>query len=395
MRYRKFKADALFTGKELLDSNNILITGENGIIESVVKEQDAGDNIEILEGIISPGFINSHCHLELSHMKDAVEPGTGLIDFLIKVVSDRMAVKEAIDVAIENTDKEMFNAGIVAVGDICNTADSLSTKLQSKIYYHNFIEALGFAESAAAARFSAYQAVYDKFYEAGFTENTSIVPHAPYTISAGMFHLINEASAGRIISIHNQECLAEDELYQTKTGDFFRLYHHLKMNTDFFQPYKKTSLQSYLPLIDKPKTVLLVHNTFTKQSDIEFSVEQSKKTSQQIFWCICANANLYIENALPPVELLKQNNCNIVLGTDSYSSNTSLNILDELKTLQKNFPSILLEEMLQWATANGAKALGIDHKFGSFEPGKQPGVMLITNLHNKKLNQASVAKRIF
>src|SRR4029078_1276708 len=98
----------------------------------------------------------------------------------------------------------------------------------------------------------------------------------------------------------------------------------------------------------------------------DFSVQHTVKTKQEIFWCLCPNANLYIENALPPIELFRQNNCNIVLGTDSYSSNTSLNILDELKTLQKNFPSIAFEEMLPWATSNGAKALGIASKFGSF-----------------------------
>lgn len=97
----------------------------------------------------------------------------------------------------------------------------------------------------------------------------------------------------------------------------------------------------------------------------------------QTFFCLCINANQYIENALPPIEMLRKNNCTIVLGTDSLASNWSLNILDEIKTIKQNFPAIALEEMLQWATINGAKALQMENDLGSFEKGKKPGVVLI------------------
>ncbi len=377
----------------MLDANHILITDKNGVIQSIVDEKDAGDDVEVFEGIISPGFINCHCHLELSHMKNVIESGTGLIDFLIKVVSKRGAIKEEMQLAIKAADKEMFDAGIVAVGDISNTTDSLQTKLQSKIHYHNFIEVLGFSEEKANIVLESYLKVYKEFCSAGL-KNTSIVPHAPYTISRLMFSLINDLSEQKIISIHNQECLAEDELYQTKAGDFFRLYHHLNINTDFFQPYNKSSLQSYLPMLNKPKQILLIHNTFTTQADIEFANQQSIINNQQLFWCLCANANLYIENKLPPVELFRKNNCDLVLGTDSYSSNWSLNILDEIKTLQRNFPSLQLTELLQWATLNGAKALKIDNEFGSFEKGKKPGIIVIDNINDKKITSQSTTKRI-
>ena len=129
-------------------------------------------------------------------MKNVIESGTGLIDFLIKVVSMRGAVKEEMDAAIQNADEEMYNGGIVAVGDISNTTDSLQTKLQSKIRYQNFIEVLGFSEERAKIALEPYLNVYKDFCDAGLEENTSIVPHAPYTISTTMFNLINDLSAG-------------------------------------------------------------------------------------------------------------------------------------------------------------------------------------------------------
>jgi cytosine/adenosine deaminase-related metal-dependent hydrolase len=199
MSYRKIKGDYLFTGREILDGDHVLITDEGGVVQDIMLHENAGDNIEILEGMLSPGFVNCHCHLELSHMKNAVESETGLVEFLIRVISKRAAVKEEIEAAMTAADEEMYKGGVVAVGDISNTTDSIKAKQQSKIRYHNFIEVLGFTEEKAAAAFERYLQVHQDFCVAGFAENTSIVPHAPYTISKAVFSLINDISAGRII----------------------------------------------------------------------------------------------------------------------------------------------------------------------------------------------------
>ena len=209
MRYRKFKADFIFDGKEILGEDKVLITNENGLIEAIVNEADAGGNVQTFKGLLSPGFINCHCHLELSHMKNVIETGTGLVDFLITVVGKRSFEKEIIAEAITAADAEMYKNGIVAVGDICNTTDTIPTKLKSKINYYNFIEAIGFTEERAVVLFERFQHLYKDFITAGLS-NTSIVPHAPYTISGAMFKLINVFSAGIIISIHIQETRADD-----------------------------------------------------------------------------------------------------------------------------------------------------------------------------------------
>lgn len=393
MRYRKFKADFIFDGRKILEKGKVLITNEKGIIESIVNEAEAGDDVQIFRGLLSPGFINCHCHLELSHMKNVIESGTGLVDFLITVVGKRGFEKEIIAEALVAADAEMYENGIVAVGDVCNTADTLPVKLKSKINYYNFIETIGFTEERAAVLFERFQQLYSDFITAGLL-NTSIVPHAPYTISGAMFKLINDFSAGKIVSIHNQETRAENELYRENAGDFFRLYRHLNIDTAFFQAHSKSSLQSYLTLLNKAKALLLIHNTFTTQQDIDFALRESKVNEQDLFWCFCPNANLYIENKFPDIELFAKSNCNIILGTDSYSSNQSLNILEEMKTLQKHFPFLETERMLQWATLNGATALEMDNIAGSFEKGKQPGIVLINHLQDKNLTADSAARRI-
>jgi cytosine/adenosine deaminase-related metal-dependent hydrolase len=87
---------------------------------------------------------------------------------------------------------------------------------------------------------------------------------------------------------------------------------------------------------------------------------------------------LYIENKVPHLTLFTQSDCTLTLGTDSYASNWSLSIFDEIKKLRKHFPQIELNDLLTWATFNGAKYLGIDATYGSLEKGKTPGLNLIS-----------------
>jgi cytosine/adenosine deaminase-related metal-dependent hydrolase len=72
MKFRKFRADSIFDGYKMIEPGKVLVTNEQGIVEEIIDESDAGDDVEIIDGILSPGFINCHCHLELSHMKGLI-----------------------------------------------------------------------------------------------------------------------------------------------------------------------------------------------------------------------------------------------------------------------------------------------------------------------------------
>ena len=119
----------------------------------------------------------------------------------------------------------------------------------------------------------------------------------------------------------------------------------------------------------------MVHNSFISSNDMDYLKKQDQWN--RTFFCVCINANQYIEKTVPPIDLIMENGGNIVLGTDSLASNHSLNIADEIKTIQKFFPSISFQTILSWATINGAKALEMDRDLGSFEKGKKPGVILL------------------
>ena len=336
MGYVKFAADTIFTGTEILDKNNALIVEDSGAIADIIPMENAGGDVQFLPGMLSPGFINSHCHLELSHLKNVIAQKTGLISFIESILQKRFAEPGVIASAIEKKEQEMWENGIVGVGDICNTTDTLITKNKSRIRYRNFIELLGFLPERADEVFQAGKKVYNSFCEndksAGFT---SYAPHAPYTVSENLFKKINDADAGKIASIHNQESLDEDLFFKGEENGFQHLYKHLGIDISFFKPTGKSSLQTYFSSLEKLSTIILVHNTFTNEEDILFLQESIKKNPQQIYFCLCPNANLYIENILPPVHLFRKNNLKILLGTDSLASNTSLSVLDEIKTLRR------------------------------------------------------------
>jgi cytosine/adenosine deaminase-related metal-dependent hydrolase len=391
MRYRKFRADHLFNGEKFLKNENVLITDEEGEIKNIIHKDEAGEDVEIFNGILSPGFINAHCHLELSHLKNVIPQGTGLIDFVFKVVSERHFQDDEIFVAMETAELDMRKKGIVAVGDISNNSLSLAQKQKKNLQYYNFIETSGWLPQVAEIRFQKSKEIFDAFEDEGL--RTSIVPHAPYSVSKELWEKIVPYFSGKTISIHNQETAHEDVFFMEGKGDFTKMYEMMKIDNSFYRVRKIRSVESYFKKFSNAASVILVHNTFTKQEDLDF-INANKNSDQLISFCLCPNANLYIESTLPDVNLFIKNDCNITLGTDSLASNHQLDILEEIKTIIHKFPLIKTETLLQWATINGAKALQMESFLGTFEKGKTPGVVLIENVDGEKITEKSKAKRL-
>jgi len=367
--------------------NGVLGVDENGMITAVLNADEAKEaqveNIRYYEGLLVPGFINTHCHLELSHLRGQVAQHTGLTDFVQAVMKLRGTDDSAIERAMYQADMEMFGNGIAAVGDIANLAISSGVKRSSPIYYHTFLEVMGF--NPATAKASLGRALEFKPEFAGFP--LSIVPHAPYSVSAELFdelRLVADELNGPV-SIHNQETPDENAFFERKEGGFLKLYEFLGLDTGFYVPSGKTSLQTVLPMMSDRLRTLLVHNTMSDHADVTFA----QARHPHLYWCLCPNANLYIENRLPDVDMLRSAGAKITLGTDSLASNTGLSIFAEMLCLQDNF-EIPAEELIRWATGNGAEFLGIGDRYGSLEPGRRPGINL---LDFKELNGKVVLGR--
>jgi cytosine/adenosine deaminase-related metal-dependent hydrolase len=400
---RYLTADYIFPISQPPIKNGIVAVDDDGRIFGVHSpKSDVGSFLDIglrssdiqhFNGILCPGFVNTHCHLELSHMKDVIPEKTGLTGFIKHFIAARKTFShEQINNGIAAAEKEMVENGIVAVGDICNVADTFKQKAKKNLKYYSFIEGFDFFPENTEVELNRVDNVIKELIRIDALADYSAVPHAPYSVSEKYFQTFSKILSDKIISIHNQESADENLMFREKSGKIIEFFISLGMNFSNWKASGKNSLESYLTFLPKANNLLLVHNTFTNSDDIKFA----EAYSNNIYWATCPNANLYIENKLPDYNIFIAAGAKMAIGTDSLASNYSLSILDELKTISSYFPELKLEMLLQWATLNGAKALNFQDELGSFEVGKNPGVLLIENVDLQKfhLKENSRVKRL-
>lgn len=383
------KADKIFPVTSSPITGGVIVIDDAGVIQDILKS-DAGiesGNIEHFEGFLIPGFVNTHCHTELSWAKGLISKANGLNNFIVDLEKAKTNIaEEEKAILISYSLKEMERSGIVAVADISNTFNSISAKKGSSLYFHNFIEIFGSDEKNAEAIFNKALALESDFKAQLPGNSASITPHATYSVSSALFSLISNYNK-QLISIHHQENEDENEFYKYGTGKLAERRKLFNPEAAEWSATGKSPVESISQYLDFQTKTLLVHNTVSTAEDVEFA----QKYFSDLFWCLCPNANLYIENRLPDIEMMISKRCRITLGTDSLASNDELSILSEIKTVLKNFPALTFDEILKWATFNGAGLLGKSATLGSFEKGKSPGVVHISGVGNEivKLSNAS------
>ncbi|MGZ3920140.1 MAG: amidohydrolase family protein [Bacteroidia bacterium] len=365
------KADAIFDGEKFLGPHEIIAIRENGTIKEIVPENVTEEgNIQKLKGVITPGFVNAHCHTELSHLKNKIPQKTGLPSFGKHIIFQRASCSaEEIKERVHEADKEMLDNGIVAVGDICNTEDSFEMKTKSSIYYHSFIELLGLDAKRAEIMYDAGLHFINKLNVLGLPG--SLTPHAPYSTSTELIRKIAEYNLLHDLpaSIHNQESEEETKFFNGEKSGFHDLYDFLNVDISWFKAPGTSSLAYYIDSLLDQKT-LLVHNTCTSKKDIELTV------TKNISWCFCPGANKYIEDRLPNFGLFSTQANRLCLGTDSLASNTGLSLVNEANAVLEH-SSYTIDQVLQMMTSNGANALNMGGKFGKLLPGINAGLNLM------------------
>ncbi len=380
---KKITADWLYPIASEPIENGVVILDDNGKILALDRRENHDlASLDVRKGTITPGFVNTHCHLELSHMKGMVATGTTLIPFITGVVTKRGASEKVIAKAIEKAENDMLKSGIVAVGDISNVPDTFAQKAKGRLQYYTFIEMFDFLqEQNTDTEFDKYRGVYDVLTLAAGSQK-SVVPHAPYSVSRKLFEKINDFNkkSNITVSIHNQETQPEQDLFERGEGAFYDFYGKFGISLDGFVAPKQTAIHYALANMNPSVRTLFVHNTLTSKADIE----AAHQWSPNVYWATCPNANLYIENRLPNYQNFLDTNARMTIGTDSLTSNWQLSIIEEMKTIQRFQSYVPLETLLKWATLNGAEALGFDATLGSLAVGKTPSLTLLT-IENGKI----------
>ena len=377
----------------MLGPDRVLVIDREGRIEDILRREEAGDDIEYHPGILTPGFINCHCHIDLSHLRNRIPEETGLVDFVTRIMKERdRASAEEVQDAMEKAEKEMLAAGIMAVGDICSGPASIALKKNSSLHWHNFVEVTGFIDANAGDRFARAEDLLHTFTSSLPSQPSVLSPHAPYSVSVSLMKQLNEHTAGQITTIHNQESAEENKFFTEGTGGFRSLYHDLNIDISGFSAPGYSSFRHWFPNFDRGQKIIAVHNTFTEEADLDLLLQKNENSCHVIF-CLCPTANLFIEGQLPPVKMFMSKGVSPVLGTDSLASNHHLSILNEMKILQREC-DVSVSELLQWATRNGAVAMGMEDTLGSFEKRKKPGVLLLKQATPDDILSAEVVRLV-
>lgn len=353
---------------------------EDGTICSVGQCEEGE---QLLDGALVPGFVNAHCHLELSHLHGKFRKGTGMAGFIDQINALRDWASD--DVKTELVRKwmnKLWADGVSAIADISNDASSFQVKKESDIYTRTFLEVFGTEPQDCEQVMKSVSELNEVADSFGI--DAAPTPHSCYTMSP---ELLSASSAAGLksgyLSYHSQESQEEEDLLIDGSGLMVENRRRAGMSTP--PVTGESSLKYFIERLQAAKPspydehILLVHNVTLKQDDID----AANKVMKNVYWAICPLSNIFIHNALPPVELMRRNELKICLGTDSLSSNDDLDMMKELVCLHDNFPEVPMSELFTWACLNGAEFLGKEKQLGTFAPGSRPGIVLVSGLDEK------------
>lgn len=338
---------------------------------------DRMPQVEFYDGVLCCGFVNIHCHLELSHLKGVIDEGCGHGEFArqMGLQRNKATLEERLRAAAE-ADRNMWAEGIDVVGDIVNGNESFAIKSQSRIHYHSFVEKFGLRKTNG-----------ELCSELLKYPDTSLTPHSIYSLNNADFRSSIDTDDTNPLSIHFMESPAERALFRGE-GSLYDWFMYEGFECDFLDYDSPASrLTGCVP---PTKSTILVHCTDIDSQDI---AQIASHFTSNIYWALSPRSNRYISGCEPSsYRLLRQAGATICIGTDSLASNRSLSIVEELKL----FKDVPLAELLKWATFNGAEALGISDRYGTLEEGRCSSLIHISgiNLATEQLTERSAAHRI-
>ena len=340
-------------------------------------ELDATEGVEFYAGILTAGFINAHCHSELAPLQGAIAPGGGFAAFGGAVGAKRAEfTREQTLRAIREAEGAMYAEGVDAVGDIVNDDSSFEIKRESAIRYRSFAEVFGLRSSNE-----------ERCRELLIHPETSLTPHSTYSVQDASFRRVCSEPSDAPLSIHFMESEGEAQLYRGE-GDMHRWYSQVGFSCDFL--HYGSPAGRIIRCVPRDRSVMLVHNCFVTEQVVDSLLAHF---TAPLYWVLCPRSNRYISGIEPrSVELLRRKGCNICIGTDSPASNESLSIIEELKC----FKGVPLDELLGWATHNGAAALGYDDTLGTIAEGRKCGLVVISgvDMTTMSLTPSATARRI-
>ncbi len=378
MTVRIFHADHVLPGDAPPIADGAVVVDEAGLVlevgaAAIVVPRHAGAERIHVRGVVLPGLVNAHTHIELSAMRGRVAGGRGFVGWVDALIAHRQELSpeeesEAIDAAVD----ELVHTGTVAVGEVTNSLAAVGPLARRGIAGCVFHEVFGQDRASVLRRVEGLRAELEERVPRWPSRELAYAPapHTLYTTHEDALRSLLEAvrRTEARTSLHLAEHAPERRAIEHGDGpvpDW--LFARAKQRPE----WPRVPLLDYAERVGAlTKSVLLVHLVEARADELARIAEKGSPV------VLCPRSNLHIEMKLPPLLALRSAGIEAALGTDSLASNASLDVLAEAKALADRFPGVPAHELVTMATWNGARALGRTD-LGRLAKGARPGLLAV------------------
>ena len=373
-------SDPIADGAVAIDGGQITHVGDR---DSVVAQLPGAEIEDFGEAAILPGFVNCHSHLELTAMRGALDDVEhDFRSWLLKIHGLRTEMTDA-DIASSAIAgaREGAAAGVTCFGDIGRNGEAGLNALKTVGLRGVLFQETDFSPDIRTADedFAKLGAKYEELQK----EETDIVrvglsPHSTYTVSSRLFELIAQyAILNRIpLTIHVAEAREEMDLLINGDGFFNEVYERFGLE---WQSPHCTPIEYLERLGVLSARPLLAHCVKVSDSDIEKIATNGATIAH------CPKSNAKFGHGYAPFEKILDAGISVGLGSDSVASNNICDLIEEARFAAlsaRNRPEstcfMSARKVLETATLGGAQALGLDHRIGTLEAGKQADIAVVS-----------------
>ncbi len=312
--------------------------------------------------VLLPGFINAHCHLELTALGSLPYPGS-FVRWVEKLVTLKQTqlTPEVMKEGIQRGAKQLMESGVTTLGDHISWNTEWKTIIETPLRGILFGEALGLIPEVAQSLYSALKTIQQEAQNNRWMMTTS--PHSVYALNPDILAEVMKKEAAPL-SCHISESQEEDDYFANNSGELVQFIQSKGLEKIHTTPTPLNFLQQH-----GLEKLLIIHANYISDADIALIKQHHLSIVH------CPGSHAYFGHKAFPLKKYLDQGINIALGTDSITSNTTLDFLEELRVLKKNHPAISHEAILEMATMNGAKALRMDNEVGTLEVGKKADII--------------------
>lgn len=343
-----------------------IVRGRGAQIEQVGLESQvppAANHRELGQVAVLPGLVNAHTHLELTHLRGQLPARRPMSQWLYALQS-RWPATDDLDAAVEDGSAEALATGTTAIADVCHNNRAWRTLKASPLRKVCFAEVTGIGplEEAALPRLERNL----KGVRGSRKLRFGLTPHAPYSVGEQLYRQVVAMARKRkwLVSTHLAETEAERQFLLRGSGRLFDFLMHMGLMNSSVKIAGCTpvAFAQRVGMFEGP--CVLAHVNYVDDAEMKILAAGGASV------VCCPRSNDFFGRSGHRYAEMLAAGVNVALGTDSLASNSSLDMIDEMRRLRSE-AKVDNQTILRMAALNGAKALGWSDRIGSLEPGKQ------------------------